>query len=231
MNQQGPGSRVLASFPDLNESPSNARGNEKRGLGLLASSGRLIGQATSIKLLAGMVLFLMVGAVLPFCIGKNCEPADATPASDSVATWHSESPETSPGILPETAPAQSATIVQTASRRPPVRISATTEPSSAPAMIPPLAASQSAPQARPTLEQPLSSKWPNPALVNVQPTEAGTDTKQVGANRPMAIGPSERQADARAGQWPQQPTAAKPEGAIETPVIRNRYDSTRPSVY
>ena len=63
------------------------RPTRRKGWSLLASSGRLIGQAMSIKLLAGMTLFLLVGAVLPFCLGQKSPPADPSPAGDTLSTW------------------------------------------------------------------------------------------------------------------------------------------------
>jgi len=227
MNQQRSGLAVLARFPDLNGGKPHARADEAKGWRLLVSSGRLVGQATSIKLLAGVTLFLLVGAVLPLCIGKGSPPVNPPPAGDALSTWHPRGAETSAPSVP----GKSETAALTVASRPAVRVSATAEPSSAPATLPPTAEPKREPPAVPTVAESLMmSNWPGPARANPQPARAGGEASPADANRPGARS-TEYQADARAGDRQPAPVAAQFEGTIEEPGVRNRYDSTRPSIH
>jgi len=211
MNHQKTGLAVLARFPDVHDGEKPQAGaNEAKGWGLLASSGRWISQALSIKLLAGMTLFLLVGAVLPFCIGKNSPPAEPSPAGDSVSTWHPKPA----GASAKAAPAQTETVAMTVARRP-VRISATAEHSPAPAALPPTAETPREPPAASTVAEAMMSNWSPPASADPQPTMPGAETSSADANRPAAVRSTEYQADARAGHRQGEPAAARFEGTIE----------------
>jgi hypothetical protein len=187
---------VLARFPDVNDTTSDHRAHTTKGVGLLASTGRLIGQATSIKLLAGTALFLIVGAVLPFCIGKS-PPANLSPAGDSLT----EMQPNSSGATPETTPdaGEAAALI---AGRPAVRVIATKEPSSAPAAIPPSAEANGKLQAGSASEASLSSRWPTPAPAELQSPNVGGPTLQPGVNQPAAVRQAEYEADARTGATP-----------------------------
>ena len=189
MNQHRSAIPLLASFPDLNEDAPDASVN-KTAIGLLASSSRMIGQALSIKLLAGTALFLLVGAVLPFCLSKAHPPADS-PADNSVATEKARSAEVAPATVSAVAPT---------ANRPPVLVAAK-EPSAAPAMLPPSSESQGKPQPIRTADASQVSHW-NPASGELQPAKAGSETSQPGVNRPSAARPTEYEADARGGSTP-----------------------------
>ena len=160
MDQHRTELRVLARFPDLNDGNHDLGAHKATGFGLLASGGRLIGQTTWIKLLAGTVLFLLVGAVLPFCIGKNSPPANSSVVSDSVATAQPDSAKA------EAAPAASDIVAPTAFR-PAVHVAANKEPSSGRRCF------RHPPRRNP--KPPLMSRWPNPATAELQPTRVGTE--------------------------------------------------------
>jgi hypothetical protein len=230
MNQRRTGLAVLARFPDLNDGKPQAGAGEAKGWGLLASSGRLISQGMSIKLLAGMTLFLLVGAILPF-LGKdspsaNSPPANSSPAGDALLTWHPRGADTPA----EAAPVQRETVATTVARRPAVRVSAIAGQSPPPATLPQAVEPKHEPQAAPRVADAGMSDWPGPARADQQPANAGLVASQANANRPAARS-TEYEADARAGHRPGEPVAAKFDGNIEEPGARNRYDSTRPSIH
>jgi hypothetical protein len=199
MDSQKTGLAVLARIPDLNDGEHHTEAEQPRGLRLLASSGRLIGQAASIKLLAGMTLFLLVGAVLPFCISKTCPPEKSPPAMESLATWEPQSAK----ALAEVGGAKSETAPTNVASGPAARIPAAAERLSAPLAVPPTAEANSKPQAVPSVAESLmsSTPWPTPA-------HAETDT-----NRP-AVRSTEYEADARARNGQRAPDAHF-EGTIE----------------
>jgi len=196
MDEHKVGIPVLARFPDLNDGIHHSEHNKTAGLGLLASSSRLIGQASSVKLLAGTALFLLVGAVLPlFCIGKNPPPANSSPSGDSCVA---SQPTSANGTL-ETAPDADQPVALTASR-PIVRVVAAQGPSSAPAMLPPSSETKDKMQPGPATDEPqMSSRW-NPPTV-FQPAAVAGEASQPGAKQPTAVRSAEYDAD-RAGSTP-----------------------------
>ena len=231
MDQRRTGLAVLARFPDLNDGKPQAGVGEAKGWKLLASGGRLISQGMSIKLLAGMTLFLLVGAILPFCIGKDSQPvssapANLSPAGDALSTWHPRGADTPV----EAVPVQRDTVATAVARRPAVRVAAIPEPSPPPVTLPQAVEPKYESQAAPRVADAGMSDWPGPARANQQPTNGGLVASQAGVNRPAARS-TEYEADARAGHRPGEPVAAKFEGNIEEPGARNRYDSTRPSIH
>jgi hypothetical protein len=246
MDRRKTGLMVLARFPDLNEADPHAGDDKAKGLGLLASGSRLFGQAASIKLLAGMTLFLLVGAVLPFCIGigKNPPPANLSaanslPAGDSLSTWQPrgdaaalEPTTVAPAAAAPTtvASAEPDTVALTVARRPVAPASATAEQSPTPAAVGPTTENKREPQTASTVADAGMSSWQPPAEANQQLGANGVNAS-ADPSRPMARS-TERVADARAGQQPgAAPVAAKFEGNTEEPGVRNRYDSTRPSIH
>ena len=62
---------VLARIPDLNAAGADGAADEEAGGGLPASTGRLIKQALSFRLLVGTALFLLVAAVMPFALRQE----------------------------------------------------------------------------------------------------------------------------------------------------------------
>jgi hypothetical protein len=173
---------VLASFPDVNDVVSVAPGHEAKGLGLLASGRRLVGQALSIKLLAGTALFLMVGAVLPFCIG-NKAPADLPPIQDSLVTVEAKSRNT--GAQASAVPDEAAALIAS---RPAVRVVPAKEPSYAPASL--AHEIDSRPQAGPAADALQASQWP---------AKTGGELLPPDVNRPAPVRQAEyEEADARA---------------------------------
>ena len=172
MDQHKTGIPVLARFPDLDEAAHLAATGKPSGLGLLASSGRMIGQAMSVKLLAGTALFLIVGAVLPFCLKGNPEPADSLPAASSQAT--------SPPKLAKERPEATAVNDEAAALiagRPAVRVIASKEPSSAPAVLPPASDANGKPGAVAATEPPGTSRWRGAGPEAIRPAEYQADVR------------------------------------------------------
>jgi hypothetical protein len=175
MDQLKTGIPVLASFPELDKGTASPK-SDPPVLGLLASSGRLINQAASAKLLAGITLFLLVGAVLPWCIGKGSSSADVT-ASKAKAT-------ASPQLVKDAAEAQkAAAAVQSA-----VRVAAKTGTSPGP--VPPAPEMKRKPQESLAAQPPMmASPW------NV-PGESAV------GNQPAAVRPVQYEADTRGNSTP-----------------------------
>jgi hypothetical protein len=172
MDQHETGIPVLARFPDLDEAAHGAATGKPSGLALLASSGRIIGQNVSVKLLAGTALFLLVGAVLPFCIGRNSTPADSFPAGSSQATSQSKLAKDKPEAIP--ADDEAAALI---AGRPAVRVIASKEPSSAPAVLPPASDANGKPGAIATTEPPESSRWRGAGPEAIRPAEYQADVR------------------------------------------------------
>jgi hypothetical protein len=189
MSPERRGLPVLARFPDLNDGKLQAGADKAKGWGLLASSRRLIGQAMSFKLLAGMALFLLIGAILPW-IGRDTRPVNSPPVGDATATWHPRGSEASA----EAAPAKCETVAMTVAQRLPVRICAAAELLPAPAMLPPTAEIKREPQAAPTVAESLMSNWTPPARVDLQPARPGVEALTEGVNPPVAARSTEYQA-------------------------------------
>jgi hypothetical protein len=177
---------VLARFPDVNDVVCVAPVREAKGGGLLASSRRLFGQATSIKLLAGTALFLLVGAVLPFCIG-NKPPADLSPPQELVAVKPKAS---NAGPQASAVPDEAAALIAS---RPAVRVVPAKEPSVAPA---PLSRElDNRLPARTVADTVQASPWHPPAV--------GGEPLAPDVNRPATVRPAEyEEADARARLMP-----------------------------
>ena len=96
MDAQGRTWTVLARIPDLDVGSDDAA-EEETGMGLPRSTGRLLRQALSFRLLAGAAVLLLIAAVvpLPFPFGAKTSPADPSPTADSVTTWHRDSTSSS----------------------------------------------------------------------------------------------------------------------------------------
>jgi hypothetical protein len=178
---------VLARIPDLNAG-SDAAADEETFMGLPASTGRLIKQALSFKLLIGTALFLLVAAVMPFVFGKKAPSADPSPVIDSAAAWHSGSNP----ALAERLPAGKMSATPAASSRPVAVIPATSERVKPPATVPPLPDKRAPPQPR-SANGPLWSNWPNPAHATAKP--AGGEAPRADATQPATVRPSEYEAD------------------------------------
>jgi hypothetical protein len=84
MNQQDIPLNVLARIPDLNGSAHTAGQASPNPCKLLSSSGRLLGQTISCKLLGALTLFLLVGAAIPISI-KSKKAADESTAAPAAA--------------------------------------------------------------------------------------------------------------------------------------------------
>ncbi len=236
MNRQKTGLTVLARFPDVNdetESPTQASETKERGL--LESSGRWIGQAMSIKLLAGMTLFLLVGAVLPFCLGQKSPPPGASAASDTISAWQPKREQTPTQSVPDGSEMGGVTIA----RRPIVRVSATSDQLPPPATLPAPAVARREPPAAPTVAESLmspratneakrelpavptgnhpamASDWSPPPGADQQPAKPGTEASTWDANRAPAARSPEYEADRRVGRPQREPAAAQFEGTID----------------
>jgi hypothetical protein len=168
---------VLARIPDLNANDPDDGAKANSGRGLPTSVGRLINQAASFKLLAGIAALLLVGAVF---IG-HIPSTDPAPTADTATAWRTEptsvaasgrqnsggttaaTPQRFESILASAnAPrGEKAVAPKTVMNKPATLIPATPQRSQAPAMVPPLEVARDRQPGRPT-ETPLMSEWPNP---------------------------------------------------------------------
>jgi hypothetical protein len=221
MNPQRTGLAVLARFPDVNDNPKpQPEADEAKGWDLLGSSGRWIGQAMSVKLLAGMTLFLLVGAVLPFCLGHN-PPAEPS-AGDTLSA---SSPAQAQAPMDGTS-SQTERISSTVTPKPAVLVSATSDQVSAPAKLPPAPVARHEPSAAPTVAESLMSPRPateaKRAPPAAPPIAAGMANSSSWSAPPdagaqpggPAARPPEYEANAR-GHRPGEPAAARFEGTID----------------
>ncbi len=187
---------VLARFPDLSATSSPAGDEKPLAGGILVSTGRMIGQAVSFKLLAGIMLFLVVGAVLPFFVGKDRPAAGELSSSDS-ETIDSTKPASE---LADAATAQGMPLVQPTMRRPVVVVPIAAEPSSAPAIVPSRFEVESEAKSASAAESPqMSSSWmPPAATAPLDARPSGVEGQLPGINNslPTATRPSEHQAGA-----------------------------------
>jgi hypothetical protein len=167
MNQQEVRLTVLARIPDLNSSSHVANEDAKSTSGLLAS-GRLLGQAMSCKLLAGMTLFLLVGAAIPFSIKSKNASDDFSLPSNSVAAG-----QPAPPVVPnELTPVANLSPLQPA--RPVVVVSAVPEKTAVPAKIPMSLAVKNESQPSASNAAALMSSW-SPDVADAKP-EAKAET-------------------------------------------------------
>jgi hypothetical protein len=215
MNHQRTGVPILARFPDVHDDTKRNTGAIPRGRGLLESSGRWISQAMSVKLLAGMTLFLLVGAVLPFCIGRNADSKDSTAAiplssGDAVSTGQPAQTQTPVEAIPTT----SQQVAGGVARRPAVLVSATAEQLPPPVAIPVVPGVKQQPPAIPTVAESLLATPPAgdvkhepaaaspPMMASEWSPPPGADLQPEGTARPDGRS-TEYNADTRVGQQPQ----------------------------
>ena len=154
MTQQARAVAVLARFPDIGEhtKPQPRAGGEAQGWSLLGPSGRWIGQAMSIKLLAGITLVLLVGAILPLCLNQKSPTAGPLAGGDALSSrqpGQAESPTAN-------GPAQTRAVATTGAYPPVVRVSATSDQLPPPAILPSTVAAQRQPSP-PTVAESLMS--------------------------------------------------------------------------
>jgi hypothetical protein len=237
MIQPRTGLPVLARFPDVGDEtkPKPMGDGEAQRWDFLGSSGRWIGQAMSVKLLAGITLFLLVGAVLPIFLSQKSPPANLVSDDGTLATGQrqqADSPTQTPSDLTDTPAA-------TVACRPPVRVPpvSASDRSLPPASVPRSEGNQRPQSVPPTVaeslmsrrlpaeskqttsvvptvaESPMSSPWSPPSGSDVQRSTPGTETTASNANRGTENRPTEYEADAR-GRRPGEP-GARFEGTIE----------------
>jgi hypothetical protein len=181
MNQQEIRLTVLARIPDLNNSNEGARKKEKSSKVFLAS-GRLLGQATSCKLLAGLTLFMLVGAAIPFSVNKKPVCDNAGQAADAVAS--NQSPVAS-------VPSNTVPPMVTPPERSAVLVPAVPERTVSPAVVPVSLMVRNDPSVNPDAATPLVSKWPpdDPGVASPNPA--------AGSGASPAMRPVEYQAERR----------------------------------
>lgn len=184
MAQQQTRPVVLARIPCLLDGNSgNPGGSENlKGIGRLVSGGRFVSQAFSFKLLAGVTLFLLVGAVMPAILNKKPASSESTQPDAAVAA-------TSPALSSDV-PA----VLEPAARRPVVMVSATSQGVAPPVAVTPPLDETSKPQAAPTAELATSSTWPSVAPPGNQPLETNGPKSPSEADPAKAIRSAEYQA-------------------------------------
>jgi hypothetical protein len=237
MVQQATAVAVLARFPDVNDGAERQRqADESKYRDLLGSSGRWIGQAMSVKLLAGITLFLLVGAVLPFCLSTKSPTTSSPVGGDALSTSQPKQAE-SPTVAAST---QTDTGGAAVAHLPAARVSATSDQFPPPATLPSAVAAQRPPSAAPSVAESLMSTrptavarrepppaaptvaasgmsdWPPRPGPDMQPGRPGADAPASNANRggTSSAGFPEYEADAR-GHRPGEPASARLEGTIE----------------
>jgi hypothetical protein len=106
--------QVLAQIPDLDQKPTTLAGVKRL-------DGRLIGQAMSLKLVFGMGIGLIIGAVLPFLFGRgssqkpvhelpawasarNLESTNSSGAQTQAPPWQPPAPQTTAVAPPPASP-------------------------------------------------------------------------------------------------------------------------------
>jgi hypothetical protein len=234
MSQQAKAVAVLARFPDVADhtKPQPRADGETQGWNLLGPSGRWIGQAMSIKLLAGITLFLLVGAILPFCLVQKSPTPNPSAWGDTLSSWQPKQA----GSPTENGSAQNGAVATTGAYPPVVRVSATSDQLPPPAMLPPTVVAQRqpppptvaeslmspratteakpAPLAAPTVAETGMSRWSPPGESNLPPGKPGNETSASNTNRGAEAARSpEYEANAR-GHRPEEP-AARFDGTIE----------------
>ena len=165
MDRQTMQPMVLARIPDI--AIAAHHGEHKEHKTVPTSSGRVIGQSLSFKLLAGVVLLLVVVAVIPFALWRQGQSTDAPATADALPTWHLGSPAPSATTAPTWTPVAAV----------PASAPIPASPSPMPSVVP-QANVASQPPASASIDSPLMSAWPNSA----HPTAAS----EVGAEEPRA---------------------------------------------
>lgn len=175
MDRTGTKPLVVARIPDL--SPAEHRETRRE---LPPSTGRLIGQALSFKLLSATMLLLVVAATLSSVLGRNSR-STASSTSDVVSEWRPGSDTSSADVAPRWTPpaAEVPAVVPTAVNRSPT-----------PTVVRPVEAARESPAAVP-VGAPRMSVWPNPAYPITAQREPTGDEPHAGANQAMAIRPAE----------------------------------------
>jgi hypothetical protein len=160
---------ILARIPDVATSTKYGGGHQ-----VPASTGRVIGQAASFKLLAGSALLLVVVAVIPYALWKQGQSADTSATAEALPALHSGS------SAPSAAPAPTWTPVAAVPASAPIPASPSPMPNAT------LQATvASAPPAPAAVDSPLMSAWPN--VAHPVAPQAGAEEPRAGANQAMAV--------------------------------------------
>lgn len=234
MNRPRTGPAVLARFPDVSDLPqSPSQAEEGPGRSLWGSNGRWIDQAMSIKLLACVTVLLLVGAVLPFCLGPKSPTGDPTTAADALSSWQPKPGQSATtnasvqtGAVAESGGSYSVAQVSATSDQPPplaappLAVAAQREPPPPPTVAGSLMPPQVPREARPaippqTVATTSSSLWAPPADAGQPPQRPG-ESPTANANQAAAARSPEYEANAR-GHRPGEPPAAQFDGTIEGP--------------
>jgi hypothetical protein len=209
--------KVLARIPDLHGAGVGKESAiHRRGGGPSASMGRILGQALSFKLLAGVALGLMAAAILPLLFATKSRTADSPSTNDLLP---SQANTSDTGHNASVAPPK-ATLVR-----------AMPEKASAPgALGPPPPAIGNASPSFPKDEATMSN-WPNPAYGSPAKVGDGHRPPEPRANRPMTVRPPDYQADSRNADPPAGPAPGLSEDPNQNSANRNPHESTRSSVH
>jgi hypothetical protein len=163
---------VLARIPDV-----ASAGEHEGRRNLPTSSGRVIGQALSFKLLTAVVVALVVVAVIPFALWRNSQATDPSATADAPPAWHPGEPAPSAATAPTWTPVAAV----------PASAPIPTSPSPMPGMLPQPNVANASP-APASIDSPLMSAWPNSAHP-IPASQAGAEESRAGANETMAIRP------------------------------------------
>jgi hypothetical protein len=186
----------------------------------------------SIKLLACVTLFLLVGAVLPFCLGPKSSTADPAIAKDTPSLLQPK-PD---GSATASVPVQIAPVAASSGTPAVVRVSAVSEQPAPPAAMTAIGATQRQPSPAstvaasllpsqtpsetkpplppPPVAEPMYSSWPPPPATGQTPERQGGNSMAANANQAPPAHSPEYEANAR-GHRPGEPPAAQFDGTIE----------------
>lgn len=159
---------VLARIPNLNTSRAS-----RPPEGTPASSGRILSQAFSFKVLASVVLVLVAVALVPLAFKRD------TPSPEPTTMAEAWNPGTS-AVVTDTAAAWPAPVAEVPAT-PATMPSIVSEPNAA--NVAPVSAS---------MDEPLMSTWPNPSQTTSSRAETGAEEPRADVNQSMAIRPSAR---------------------------------------
>ena len=165
---------VLARFPRIRGSKHPETRRES-----LMSRGRLIGQATSFKLLAVAALLLIAVAVVPLAIGTSKKAADVSTEAVAAPIWQPEAPTlATEATVPAAGPIAEVSPPPVAS------------PSPMPKILPRPEIANTTPTTV-AAETPTMSAWPNPDHLTTFAPDAGGQEPETGDRPSMANRPND----------------------------------------
>lgn len=249
--------QVIARIPDL-DTPSSPQkhkhSSRSRTTKSGSSSGRVLSAGLSLKLLVGLGLVLLLGAIAPYVVvnfkentqsrtgdamEQAWQPPPPAPTADLAPAW--KPPALEPKAIPiPAASGADATLVADVKAAAGKETGINASPQPGKTDLEPIALAQSSSWPRDNYEKAEFSPWPNPAHpifaeADLRRNESitadrrnaslsGGAVKMPLAPPPQTSGPAQSSSENEAG-------TAQFEGMINTPSDRNSYDRTRSSIH